>query len=521
MLHRTTRTVGLGAALALGVSACNPDDLTNINVNPNAPLEAPPSATFTSAARVAAARWLGTTYDLRQTSLTAQHLAEVQYPETDQYQRLAAGFTSLTFGASYYSELADLQGVVRTAEAADDPGLYAPALVLRTWVFGYLTDSWGDVPYKDAFKGDSSAAGLAPAYDPQQEIYADFFVTLDRATKALAAAPASSVNLGQADPVYGGNFTRWERFSNSLRARHAMRLANVDPATARTQFVAAVNAPGGLFASNADNALFKWPGDGVYDNPWAVNFQTRNDHRISTRLMGELLGEAASTADDDPRVAVYARPTSASATNPALPRYVGLENALEHSQAVPQLNTTSRPGIVLYTAGGGQSFPSFMMTYAEVSFLKAEARERGWITTGTAAQYYEDGIRASMDQWGVTSAAAITAFLAQPRIAYKGGVEGLKQIARQKWVALFTDGGQAWAEWRRTCQPSTVRPGPAAILNEVPRRLQYSTTELSVNAANVAAAVARQGPDEFLTRIYWDKNPTAAPTYEPGCGVRQ
>jgi hypothetical protein len=393
--------------------------------------------------------------------------------------------------------------------------------VLRTWVFGYLTDSWGDVPYKDAFKGDSSAAGLAPAYDPQQEIYADFFVTLDRATKALAAAPASSVNLGQADPIYGGNFTRWERFSNSLRARHAMRLANVDPATARTQFVAAVNAPGGLFASNADNALFKWPGDGVYDNPWAVNFQTRNDHRISTASWASCSARprARPTTIRAWRCTRVrrrrARPTRRS------PRYVGLENALEHSQAVPQLNTTSRPGIVLYTAGGGQSFPSFMMTYAEVSFLKAEARERGWITTGTAAQYYEDGIRASMDQWGVTSAAAITAFLAQPRIAYKGGVEGLKQIARQKWVALFTDGGQAWAEWRRTCQPSTVRPGPAAILNEVPRRLQYSTTELSVNAANVAAAVARQGPDEFLTRIYWDKNPTAAPTYEPGCGVRQ
>lgn len=174
---------------------------------------------------------------------------------------------------------------------------------------------------------------------------------------------------------------------------------------------------------------------------------------------------------------------------------------------------------MFYAAGGGQSFPSFLMTYAEVSFLKAEAAARGWIP-GSAAEFYQQGIQASMDQWGVTNTAAITAFLAQPRMAYAGGVAGQKQIARQKWVALFTAGGQAWAEWRRTCQPSTVRPGPAAIIDEVPRRLQYATTELAVNSANVAAAIARQGPDEFLTRIYWDKNPTAAPTYEAGCGKR-
>jgi len=165
MWHRPIRYAGLGAALVLGAAACNPDDLTNQNVNPNAPLDAPPTATFTSAARLAAARWHGTTYSLRQTELTAQHLAEVQYPETDQYQRLAAGFTTLTFNAAYYDELADLQGVVASGVRAEEPGLYAPALALRTWVFGYLTDSWGDVPYSQAFRGDSSAAGLAPKCD--------------------------------------------------------------------------------------------------------------------------------------------------------------------------------------------------------------------------------------------------------------------------------------------------------------------------------------------------------------------
>ena len=126
-----------------------------------------------------------------------------------------------------------------------------------------------------------------------------------------------------------------------------------------------------------------------------------------------------------------------------------------------------------------------------------------------------------MAQWGVTDASAINAFLANPAIAYQGGTAGLRQIAQQKWIALFSDGVEAWSEWRRTCVPATVKPGPAAVINTVPRRYQYSTREHSVNATNVDEAVARQGTDAFTTRMYWDSQPTAAPTY-PGasCGVR-
>jgi hypothetical protein len=110
---------------------------------------------------------------------------------------------------------------------------------------------------------------------------------------------------------------------------------------------------------------------------------------------------------------------------------------------------------------------------------------------------------------------------ARPEIAYQGGTAGLRQIALQKWIALYTDGVEGWSEWRRTCVPATVKPGPAAIINTVPRRYQYSIREHSVNSANVGAAIARQGADEFTTRVYWDTKPEAAPTW-PGasCGVR-
>jgi len=108
-----------------------------------------------------------------------------------------------------------------------------------------------------------------------------------------------------------------------------------------------------------------------------------------------------------------------------------------------------------------------------------------------------------------------------------GGTAGLVQIAQEKYVALYTDGGQAWDEWRRTCIPATIQPGPAATQSNVPRRFQYSVTEKSVNAANLAAANTQQGgTDSFSTRMYWDKSPSNAPTWNPPfgpgatCGVR-
>jgi len=153
------------------------------------------------------------------------------------------------------------------------------------------------------------------------------------------------------------------------------------------------------------------------------------------------------------------------------------------------------------------------MTYAELEFILAEAAERGiGGVTGSAASYYNAGITASMQQFGVTDATAIATYLAQPGVAYAGGTKGLKQIAVQKWIALVGDGDQAWAEWRRTCQPQTIKPGPNAAVSYVPRRFYYPSTEYSLNATELAAAVTRQGPDDFSTRIYWDSKPTAAPT---------
>ena len=289
-------TAAAGFALVLSAAACNTDKLTNLNKDPNNPADVPTTTLFTNATANATGRWLGSGYDLRMTSFYAQHLAEVQYPDEDAYRRTRAAQTATFFNNGYASELADFQKVLE--KNPDDAGITGPARVMRTWVFGYLTDSYGDIPYFDALQGSPTAPveTLTPVYDAQKDIYADFFATLDKVSKDLAASPTG--DLGLSDLIYGGNVSKWQRFANSLRARFALRLINVDPVTASAQLTAAFNAPGGVFTSNADNAELKWPGDGIYNNPWAADFATRDDHRIS-RVMMQILRD-----NSDPRMPV-------------------------------------------------------------------------------------------------------------------------------------------------------------------------------------------------------------------------
>jgi hypothetical protein len=152
------------------------------------------------------------------------------------------------------------------------------------------------------------------------------------------------------------------------------------------------------------------------------------------------------------------------------------------------------------------------MTYAEVLFLQAEAAERGWITA-VAADLYAAAIRANMTQYrsapvppanGPTDG-EIDAYLAQPRILYTAA-PGLQQIALQKWLALFMQGSEAWANQRRTNMPA-LATGPDLTLSSIPVRFSYPPLEQSQNSANLEAAVARQGGgNDLITRLWWDVN---------------
>jgi hypothetical protein len=85
--------------------------------------------------------------------------------------------------------------------------------------------------------------------------------------------------------------------------------------------------------------------------------------------------------------------------------------------------------------------------------------------------------------------------------------DAIKQIAIQRWIHLFVNGYEAWAEWRRIGYPILIA-APGANGNNIPRREAYPTIERSNNTVNYDAAVAAfpyGGTDGLNTRVWWDK----------------
>jgi hypothetical protein len=158
--------------------------------------------------------------------------------------------------------------------------------------------------------------------------------------------------------------------------------------------------------------------------------------------------------------------------------------------------------------------PVFFVTASQTNLLLAEARHRGWITTGTAANYFAEGIRTNMDQMATYDAASAVAAGARDTYVTNnplGAGTELEQINTQYWISSFLNGPETFANFRRSGFP-VLTPNPYGQPNnpDVPngtfiRRLTYPTSELSVNAENANTSIARQGEDKLSTRVWWDK----------------
>lgn len=466
------------ALLVLGVGACD-TDLTGINQNPNAPTDVPATLLIRPAITGSAANGLGVGMTWNHAGLWAQHYAQIQYPDEDRF--LVRDGTVQGFWDSWYSgPLRDLQAIIDKGEAENRPNYVAMGLILRAWNMGIITDLWGDVPFSEAVNGHGGQ--FTPKYDTQQEVYNALFADLRRAAEIINPAQPG---MGSVDLIYQGNMENWRRFANSLRLRLAMRLSNVDPATARSEFEAALAAPGGVFTANAQEARLVYLAT-TNRNPFFENQLTRDDHRISATLVNHLI------ATGDPRLPIYANPIQADGVS-----YIGHENGRITGSA--PLTHRSKVGNWFTSA----TSPVFFMRHAEVLFLRAEAAQRGWNAGGTAESLYEAAVRASMAQYGISDGAATT-FLARPENNFAAAPNKLRLIATQKWVALFGQGTEAFAEWRRTGYP-VLTPGPEVVLPNIPRRFPYPGLETSLNRANLNAAVQRQGDVSLQGRVWWDR----------------
>ena len=389
--------------------------------------------------------------------------------------------------------------------------LYNMARIFQAYAFMILTDTYGDIPYTEAGKGYDEGL-LFPKYDAQQAIYTDIIKELTEATAALNAG--GTIETG--DILYAGNIAQWKKFGYSLLLRAGMRLSKIDPAKAASTVQAAV--AGGVIIANADNAYVRQTSD--YQQPIgntlngteAANFyltkpfvdslKNRNDPRLSAiavRYVGATSGPTQTTANQNTTAGVQ----------------IGMPMGFNNQTIVAQASADLLASFYDYSQVDRRRLvkgasPTFFVTAAQTQLLLAEARERGYITTGTTKGYYDAGVTAHMQQMvtydgnSAIAAGDITTYLTNnpfnPAIVYV-------QIGTQYWIASFLNGPEAFANFRRSGYPS-LAPNPypgKEITGAFIRRLTYPTSETSVNTANVQAAIARQGADNLETRVWWDK----------------
>ncbi len=469
--------VGLLSLIMIASVSCS--DFGDLNNDPNNTTSVAPEVLLTNSLRSIN----GVLNDV-EGIYYVQYMSQTQYTDGTRYSNV-----NFNFNPWYTGPLADLNHIIdlntnpETAldalQSGSNANQIAVARIMKAYYYQYMTDQWGPLPYTQALQGREN---LKPAYDTQETIYRDLLKELRE-----AAAQMDGGDPVDGDFLLNGDMDHWRIFANSLRAIAAMRLSEVDEATARTEFADAIS--GGVISSNDENVMYPYLGEANNQNPWFGRFVTRTDFAIASTLVDYMkpLG--------DPRLDVYADPA------PNFGDVRGMPYGIEDAGDIPNADI-SFPG---FPAVRGQNSPIAVVTYAQMLFSMAEAVQRGWIS-GDAKQLYEDGIRASMEQWGVYDDAAFATFIAQPDVAYDAN-NFMEIIHNQKWVAMYLQGNEAWAEWRRTGFP-TLSPAPVPLsdLPEIPVRHGYPTTERDINIDNYAAGVGLLGGEDNLhTPLWWDK----------------
>jgi hypothetical protein len=525
----------IGAAL---ITACNTDELKDLNINPQATTTINPNFLFSSAELGAASggsagdnRYIDWRTNIGMFSYAIQHLAvagggiDPGDKYTHNFETAAAPFEFI-----YGDQLKNIGEILKqTGPGGFAEGQYnntrQATRILRAFLFHRLTDYYGSIPYFEALKADEGI--LFPKYDKQKDIYADLLKELDEATAAIGPDDPTD-GFSNADLYYNGDTDKWKKWGYSLMLRLAMRISNVDLATANTYVAKAV--AGGVFTSNDDNVIVpmsETPSLWVNQNGISRAFYPGDGGQptfLSKTLIDWLKGDNPSTtADDDPRLMIITAGIGNWTANGWEPinddplAQKGMPNGnnatmLQELEGDPNLDqdaTYSKINPKLLD----RAEPYMLMNYGEVELLLAEASERGigGLSPAEAQAHYEAGVKASMQMYTIydgsfaVSDADVAGYLAT--YPYTGtNLEKLEMIYEQMWVNHFLNWWEAWSDWRRTGFPALVPVNyPGNVTGgKIPQRLTYPTAE---SAGNPNFGDGSTQPDTYVTEVWWAGGP--------------
>lgn len=555
MKHYTSYIATVLAACLLGFASCSDEYMENMNTDPSKAATIDPNAQLTTAQ-------LQTYGDLGMVEIYRNYL----YAFT---QQLMGCWNTTNYGGRHTEDNSEMSRIwtsfypnaiknlvdaaYRTTDDAERMNIHAALSIYKVYMLSIITDIYGDAPCTEAGLGFLEGI-YNPRYDTQEEIYDYFFTELAAACDALDAGKDRITG----DLIYQGDVTRWKKLANSLRLRFAMRISDVAPQRAQTEFEAALAADGGIMESG-DDALISYT-----EVSFSFGQEAYSDYRgnaLSQLLFGNdpannpsylcstLFNQLKNTGD--PRTYQIARfyyDGLMSATSPdnridltdevlakgiaVQPRDPGayswepwpagyesdILKALAENNPSIDPNVTREVEPKLANNFLKSSNPGVVMTFAETCFLLAEAKLKGW-NTGSASvdELYKQGVRAAMDfltnQYGCAAVSdeEFDAYISNNGIGYTDE-QRKAAINTQAWILHFTNPAECWANVRRSGYPRLKSPadyGFAQFLtggSDIPVRLCYPVLESSYNKPGYDEALSRMGgTDSWHTPLWWDK----------------
>lgn len=443
--------------------------------------------------------------------------------------------------AGYYDILRNNQFLYNKAVATDDKLLKGISLVMKSMVFGLLTDLYGDVPYVNALNGDKGGQqNTFPEYEAQQKVYEGILKDLDTAN-TLLSKPNAEYNTSITSKVdvygYGADPAKWRKLANSLALRYFMRISEKLPVVAKAGIEKIVNdaanypvittaADDATMAFAGNSATDSWPTNTAYDPSDASNFrrikmcntfiqamQTLQDPRLGVwaarvQIILKVDNTQPPGTDKIVDMVVNGESRKVRLLSPSVlaakgltendinqdQNYVGLPVALSGPQAYnlsPDLNQASKNPHVswlndIYKDAKGPLLKARLMSAAEVNFIIAEAKAvKGW-TNADSKKAYNDAIKASFDAWGLSSQYAT--YITNSNVVFNNSQ---KQIIEQKWIANWSNATEAWFDFRRTGFPAIHGVPGKTLAPELPIRFYYPKDEQNINSNNEKAAAAR------------------------------
>ncbi|MCU7613091.1 SusD/RagB family nutrient-binding outer membrane lipoprotein [Chryseobacterium sp. GMJ5] len=421
------------------------------------------------------------TFDIMQVSL--------DFP--NEGNSLSRYYVTENTGAGYwnnsYKWLMQINDMKKAALRDNDVNYQAIAMVLNAWVYSNLTDTYGDVPFSEASNLDGGIT--QPKFDKQKDIYIKLLNDLKTANSLFVTTkPLTGADIFYKAETDANGIINWKKFCNSLSLRLLTRILKKNGEVnvyERIQEIISNPTTFPIFQSNADTAKLNVTGVAPVLPPIARP-QDFTTGRAASAFFVETL-----KANNDPRMALFFGQAKDLATNANIgykgaPTGYAYGTTFNYQPSNMNQNLAKAPlNILIYP-------------YAELQFTLSELAFKG-IIPGSAQTYYENGVKATIEQWG---AVMPTNYFTNPNVAYNGTLE---RIMLQKYVSLFFVDQQQWFEKRRTGFP--VLPNNGGLLNNgnLPQRLMYPPNPKVLNTTNYQAAVQQMGGDDINLKTWWNQ----------------